>query len=109
MRHVFRFAWTNCLADGFGEDDLETVSCNLCGSHRYRSVYEMPDYEFRDAPMTSKEFRSVRNLPPGFISAMKYAAYSPAMVGGRMLWPLIETAQILRKACGVSTFVGHKL
>jgi len=66
-------------------------------------------YEFRDAPMTSKEFRSVRNLPPGFVTAMKYAAYSPTMVVDRILWPLIETAQILRKTYGVSTFVGRKL
>jgi len=66
-------------------------------------------YEFHDAPMTSKEFRSMRNLPSGFVTAMKYAAYSPTMVVDRMLWPLIETAQILRKTYGVSTFVGRKL
>lgn len=66
-------------------------------------------YEFRDAPMTSKEFRSVRNLRPGFVTALKYAAYSPTMVLDRMLWPLIETAQILRKTYGISTFVGRKL
>jgi 2-polyprenyl-3-methyl-5-hydroxy-6-metoxy-1,4-benzoquinol methylase len=66
-------------------------------------------YEFRDAPLTSKEFRSVRNLRPGFVTALKYAAYSPVMVVDRMLWPLIETAQILRKTYGVSTFVGRKL
>jgi SAM-dependent methyltransferase len=66
-------------------------------------------YEFRDAPMTSKEFRSVHNLPSGFVTAMKYAAYSPTMVVDRILWPLIETAQILRKTYGVSTFAGRKL
>jgi cyclopropane fatty-acyl-phospholipid synthase-like methyltransferase len=66
-------------------------------------------YEYRDAPMTSKEFRSVRNLQPGLVAALKYAAYSPTMVLDRMLWPLIETAQILRKTYGVSTFVGRKL
>jgi SAM-dependent methyltransferase len=66
-------------------------------------------YEFHDAPMTSKEFRSVRNLRPGLVAALKYAAYSPVMVVDRMLWPLIETAQILRKTYGVSTFVGRKL
>lgn len=66
-------------------------------------------YEFRDAPMTSKEFRSVRNLPSGFVTAMKYAAYSPTMVVDRILWPLIETGQIVRKTYGVSTFVGRKL
>jgi 2-polyprenyl-3-methyl-5-hydroxy-6-metoxy-1,4-benzoquinol methylase len=66
-------------------------------------------YEFRDAPLTSKEFRSVHDLPPGFVTAMKYAAYSPTMVIDRMLWPLVETAQILRKTYGVSTFVARKL
>ncbi len=67
------------------------------------------EYEFRDAPLTSKEFRSVRHLRPGFVTALKYAAYSPSMVVDRMLWPLIETAQILRKTYGISTFVGRKL
>ncbi len=66
-------------------------------------------YEFRDAPMTSKEFRGVRNLRPGLVTALKYAAYSPTMVLDRMLWPLIETAQIWRKTYGISTFVGRKL
>lgn len=66
-------------------------------------------YEYGDTPMTSKEFRSVRNLRPGFVTALKYAAYSPTMVLDRMLWPLIETAQILRKTYGISTFVGRKL
>jgi len=31
------------------------------------------------------------------------------MVLDRMLWPLVETAQILRETYGVSTFVGRKL
>jgi cyclopropane fatty-acyl-phospholipid synthase-like methyltransferase len=65
-------------------------------------------YEFRDAPLTSKEFRSVHNLRPGLVTALKYAAYSPTMVVDRMLWPVIETAQILRKTYGISTFVGRK-
>ena len=66
-------------------------------------------YEYRDTPMTSKEFRNVRNLRPGLVTALKYGAYSPAMVLDRMLWPLIETAQILRRTYGVSTFVGRRL
>ena len=66
-------------------------------------------YEFRDAPLTSKEFRRIHNLQPGLVTALKYAAYSPTMVIDRMLWPLIETAQILRKTYGVSTFVGRKV
>jgi SAM-dependent methyltransferase len=65
-------------------------------------------YEFRNAPLTSKEFRSVHHLRPGLVAALKYAAYSPTMVVDRMLWPFIETAQILRKTYGISTFVGRK-
>jgi cyclopropane fatty-acyl-phospholipid synthase-like methyltransferase len=66
-------------------------------------------YEFCDAPLTSKEFRTVHKLRPGFVTALKYAAYSPVMVLDRMLWPFIETAQILQKTYGISTFVGRKL
>jgi hypothetical protein len=66
-------------------------------------------YEFRNAPLTSKEFRGKYNLRPGLATALKYAAYSPTMVVDRMLWPVIETAQILRGTYGVSTFVGRRL
>lgn len=66
-------------------------------------------YEFRDAPLTSKEFRRRNHLQPGLVTALKYAAYAPAMVLDRMLWPVIETAQILRKTYGVSTYVARRL
>jgi hypothetical protein len=66
-------------------------------------------YRYEDVPLTSKEFRRVRNLPPGLGTALKYAVYAPAVVLDRMLWPAIETAQILRKTYGVSTFVARKL
>ena len=66
-------------------------------------------YEFRDMPLTSKEFRRTRNLKPGFVTALKYAAYSPTMVLDRMLWPLIETAQIWRGTYGISTYVARRL
>ncbi len=66
-------------------------------------------YRYEDVPLTSKEFRQVRNLRPGLGTALKYAAYAPAAVLDRMLWPAIETAQILRKTYGVSTFVARKL
>jgi SAM-dependent methyltransferase len=66
-------------------------------------------YQFADAPLTSKEFRRRNNLRPGLVTALKYAAYSPTMVIDRMLWPVIETAQILRKTYGVSTYVGRKV
>jgi len=66
-------------------------------------------YRYEDVPMTSKEFRYVYHLPGGLVTALKYAVYSPASVIDRMLWPAIETGQILRKTYGVSTFVGRKL
>jgi cyclopropane fatty-acyl-phospholipid synthase-like methyltransferase len=66
-------------------------------------------YDYEDAPMTSKEFRRARQLPNGLVTALKYAAYSPVSVIDRMLWPAIETAQILRKTYGVSTYVGRKV
>jgi len=65
-------------------------------------------YAYEDMPMTSKEFRQVNHLQGGLVAALKYAAYSPSSVIDRMLWPVIETGQILRKTYGVSTFVARK-
>jgi cyclopropane fatty-acyl-phospholipid synthase-like methyltransferase len=66
-------------------------------------------YSYEDVPLTSKEFRRVRRLRGGFVTALKYAAYSPSSVISRMLWPAIETAQILRKTYGQSAYVGRKV
>jgi cyclopropane fatty-acyl-phospholipid synthase-like methyltransferase len=66
------------------------------------------EYRYKNVPLTSKEFRRIHQLRGGFVAALKYAAYSPASVIDRMLWPAIETAQILRKTYGVSTFVARK-
>lgn len=66
-------------------------------------------YEFWDAPMTSKEFRAKYNLRSGLVASLKYAAYSPTMVIDRMLWPVIEMAQIVRKTYGISTYVARRL
>lgn len=63
---------------------------------------------FRDLPLTREEFFFRRHLQPGFLSSLKYAAYSPASVLDRALWPLLETVQILRKTYGISTFVARK-
>jgi SAM-dependent methyltransferase len=65
-------------------------------------------YTFQDVPLISKEFRRIHNLPSGLATALKYAAYSPASVIDRMLWPAIEAAQILRKTYGISTYVARK-
>ena len=66
-------------------------------------------YEYRDAPMTSKEFRAKHNLRSGLMASLKYAAYSPTMVIDRMLWPVIETVQVLKKTYGISTYVARRL
>jgi SAM-dependent methyltransferase len=66
------------------------------------------DFSFKVVALTSKEFRQIRNLRAGLVTALKYAVYSPASVMDRILWPVIETAQILRKTYGVSTYVARK-
>jgi hypothetical protein len=66
-------------------------------------------YSYEDVPLTSKEFRRVNRLRGGIVTALKYAAYSPASVIDRMMWPVIETGQMLRKTYGVSTYVGRKV
>src|SRR5271156_2544662 len=67
------------------------------------------EYKFADVPLTSKEFRRLRGLPSGLGTSLKYAAYSPVSVMDRMLWPVIETAQMLVKRYGVSTYVARKV
>ena len=63
---------------------------------------------FRDVPLTREEFLRRYDLQPGFLSSLKYAAYSPASVLDRALWPVVETVQILRKTYGITTFVARK-
>jgi 2-polyprenyl-3-methyl-5-hydroxy-6-metoxy-1,4-benzoquinol methylase len=65
-------------------------------------------FVYQDVPLTSKEFRRVHRLQRGITAALKYAAYSPASVIDRMLWPIVESVQILRRNYGVSTYVARK-
>ena len=65
-------------------------------------------YGYQDVPLTSKEFRLERHLKPGIVAALKYAAYSPTSVIDRMLWPIIEGVQVLRRSYGISTYVARK-
>jgi SAM-dependent methyltransferase len=67
------------------------------------------EYRYEDVPLTSKEFRRVHELPAGLRTALRYATYSPVSVIDRMLWPVIETAQMLAKRYGVSTYVARKI
>src|SRR5712692_5032899 len=65
-------------------------------------------FTYKDVPLTSREFRQVHKLPRGIVAALRYAAYSPASVIDRMLWPAIEAAQILRGTYGITTYVARK-
>jgi SAM-dependent methyltransferase len=66
-------------------------------------------FSFTDVPLTEREFRARSNLRRGVRASLKYFAYSPLSVIDKMLWPAIETAQILRKSYGISTYVARKL
>lgn len=66
-------------------------------------------YNYEDVPLTSKEFRRIHELPRGLLTSLKYAAHSPLSVVDRMLWPVIETAQMWIKRYGVSTYVARKI
>ncbi len=95
----------------FREEFFTVTECDECGLGfvNPRTKLLRKEYRYEDVPMTSKEFRYVNHLQGGLVTALKYAAYSPASVIDRMLWPAIETGQILRRTYGVSTFVGRKL
>ena len=66
------------------------------------------NYDFDDVPLTSKEFRRLRHLPNGLATSLKYFGYSPLSAIDRMLWPVVETGQMLIKRYGVSTYVARK-
>jgi 2-polyprenyl-3-methyl-5-hydroxy-6-metoxy-1,4-benzoquinol methylase len=65
-------------------------------------------FTFADAPLSSREFRRVHGLSKGVSASLKYLAYSPVSVVERILFPAVETTQILRKTYGVSTYVARK-
>jgi cyclopropane fatty-acyl-phospholipid synthase-like methyltransferase len=66
-------------------------------------------FSFADMPLTEREFRARHNLRRGLRASLKYLSYSPMSVIDKMLWPAIETAQILRRSYGISTYVARKL
>jgi len=65
-------------------------------------------FEWKDVPVSSKQYREVHQLRRGMRAALKYAAYSPLSVIDRMLWPFIEWAQIQRGSYGNTTYVARK-
>jgi cyclopropane fatty-acyl-phospholipid synthase-like methyltransferase len=78
-------------------------------SYMLRTRLKRRKFSFEDVPLTHREFRARHNLPRGLRASLKYFFYSPASVIDRMLWPAIESAQILRKNYGISTYVARKL
>jgi cyclopropane fatty-acyl-phospholipid synthase-like methyltransferase len=78
-------------------------------SYMLRTRLKRQNFSLEDLPLTHREFRARHNLPRGLRASLKYFFYSPASVIDRMLWPAIETAQILRKNYGISTYVARKL
>ncbi len=117
-RHLYYFSRTTATRylekSGFAlvkQDNTRTVyklSPHNWLGYMLRTKLLGKSYEYKDVPLTSKEFRRVRGLKGGLVTALKYAAYSPLCVIDRMLWPVTETAQILRKTYGVSTYVARK-
>lgn len=89
--------------------DVYKMAPNNWLTYMVRTHLFRREYTFQDVPLTSKEFRRLRELPKGVASALKYAAYSPLSVIDRMLWPAIETAQILRRTYGNSTYVARRV
>ena len=65
-------------------------------------------FTWEDVPLSSRQFRKVHGLQRGIGAGLKYAAYSPLSTIDRMLWPFIETAQILRGRYGNTTYVARK-
>src|SRR6266852_6179342 len=92
---------------------LEKTGFALEKEDNGRSIYKLAPYNWLAYMLRTKllriEFRYVNHLQGGLVTALKYAAYSPASVIDRMLWPALETGQILRRTYGVSTFVGRKV
>jgi SAM-dependent methyltransferase len=65
-------------------------------------------FTYKDKPLSSREFRKVHGLKRGVSAAWKYAVYSPTSVVDRMLWPFLETVEIMRMKYGTSTYVARK-
>jgi SAM-dependent methyltransferase len=103
---------------------LETTGFTLLREDNNRNIYKLAPlnwlayqiqtrihrrpFAWRDVPLTKREFLRDHGLQRGFRSSLRYAAYSPASVFGRLLLPFLETAEIMRKSYGISTYVARK-
>jgi 2-polyprenyl-3-methyl-5-hydroxy-6-metoxy-1,4-benzoquinol methylase len=65
-------------------------------------------FTYTDIPLSSRQYRQKYGLTRGLKAAIKYTAYSPLSVIDRVLWPFIESAQILRGTYGNTTYVARK-
>ncbi|MGB7435322.1 MAG: class I SAM-dependent methyltransferase [Candidatus Acidiferrum sp.] len=65
-------------------------------------------FTYEDAPLSSREFRRAHGLSKGIAASLKYLAYSPTSVLERVLLPVVETVQILRRTYGISTYIARK-
>jgi SAM-dependent methyltransferase len=77
-------------------------------SYMMRARLQGKEFRYEDIPLSSREFRREKGLKPGIRASLQYLAYSPAASFDRMLWPIVETAQILRKNYGISVYVARK-
>lgn len=76
--------------------------------YQIQTRFRRRPFTYRDVPLTKREFLRLHGLARGWGSSLRYAVYSPASVIERVLFPLIEALQILRKSYGISTYVARK-
>ena len=77
-------------------------------AYQYKTRLRKREFTFQDVKVTYREYLQLHRLPRGFASTLRHAAYAPSAVLDRILWPVIENVQILRKTYGNSTFVARK-
>jgi 2-polyprenyl-3-methyl-5-hydroxy-6-metoxy-1,4-benzoquinol methylase len=65
-------------------------------------------FTFQDVKLNYREYLQLHQLRRGLASTLRHAAYAPSAVLDRILWPVIENVQILRRTYGNSTFVARK-
>ncbi len=94
-------------AEGNGRDVYKMAPVNWL-PYFIKARIQRQNFLFRDVPLTHREFLCRQHLQRGVVSSLRYAVYSPASILDRMLWPVLETVQTLRKTYGISTFVARK-
>jgi 2-polyprenyl-3-methyl-5-hydroxy-6-metoxy-1,4-benzoquinol methylase len=75
---------------------------------QFKTRLRKQKFTFQDVKLNYREYLQLHHLPRGFASTLGHAVYAPTAVIDRILWPVIESVQILRKTYGNSTFVARK-